>query len=305
MDFVLLHNGKNIRDSISLSKCYSCDRYGGMLDDLTIEFSTESHSIAFNENDELEINADGFTTGAMSLDSCIGNNGRFTIKALSCRHENKKKKSKIWRSVTLSKIISDVAKNTNLKPLLYGIKDFSYLSVSQVMETDLQFLARICKREGYSIKCDNGNLIVFNELYLENNSKPIELSKSDVDSDYSFDRSTDGLASMTVQYFDTESLKNISFTATDKEMRGGEGSKIEFVSSINEAKRFATGYLREANKFSLRGFLEMPYNKNISAGTVADLSGFEEFDARYVVYEAKHDFIAEKTAIKVRKILNY
>lgn len=306
MAFELLHNGKNILDSIKLSNCYSYDRYGGMLDDLAITFSTVEHGIEFNENDELEIRtAGGFSTGIMYLDSCVGNDGRFTIKALSCRNKNKKKKSRIWHRVKLSKIIGDVAQSTGLTPLLYGIEDYTYKSVSQINETDLQLLARLCKREGYSIKCDNGNLIVFNEHYLESNSTPIAISKSDVNSDYSFNRSTDGLSTYTVRYFDAEKMQTISYTSTDENISGGEDTRIEFLANINEAQRFSTGYLREANKMHITGLLEMPFNGSISAGTVADLTGFEEFDGRYVVYEVRQDFVLEKTTIKVRKILNY
>lgn len=306
MNFELLHNGKDIVDSIKISRCYSCDRYGGMLDDLTIEFATDEHKIEFYENDELEIRtAGGFTTGIMYLDSCIGNDGRFTIKALSFRQKNKKRKSKIWHQVKLSKVIGDVAKNTGLTPLLYGIDDYTYGSVSQINETDLQMLARICKREGYSIKCDNVNLIVFNEQYLENNGTPIKLSKDNVKSNYSFSRSTNGLSSMTVRYFNAETMQSIFHTATDTDITGGDDCRIEYMSNINEAHRFSNGYLREANKFHLTGLLQMTYNGDISAGTVADLTGFEEFDDRYIVYEARHDYVLEQTAIKVRKILGY
>lgn len=306
MDFELLHNGKNILNSIQLSNCYSDDRYGGMLDDLTIAFSTDGHTIEFNENDELEVRTGGsFSTGIMYIDSCIGVDGRFTIMALSCRHKNNKRKSKIWHKVKLSKLIGDVARNTGLTPQLYGIEDYTYESVSQINETDLHFLARICKREGYSIKCDNGNLIVFNEFYLESNSKPIVISKDSVNNNYSFNRSTNGLSSVTVRYFDVEKMQTISYTSTDSNISGGDDNRIEFLSNINEAQRYSRGYLREDNKLYITGVLEMPYNGSISAGTVADLKGFEEFSGRYVVYEVRHNYVLEKTIIKVRKILNY
>lgn len=306
MEYALLHNGKNIIGSIKVSGCRSCDRYGGMLDDLAIAFATENHEIEFYENDELEIRtAGGFTTGTMYLDSCVGNDGLFTIKAISCRHNNKKKKSRIWHRVKLTKLIEDVAKDTGLTPLLYGISDYTYKSISQVLETDLQMLARRLKREGYSLKCDNGNLIVFNEYYLEHNSTPITINKADAENGYSFKRSTDGLRSVTVRYFDTETLHTIEYTATDESISGGEDCKIKFVSDLSEAQRVARSYLREANKFYITGQLSMAYNGNISAGTVADLTGFDEFDGRYVIYEIMNDFVREKTSIKVRKILDY
>lgn len=306
MEFQILHNRKNIVDSIKVSRCSSVDRYGGMLDDLTIVFATEEHKIEFHENDEFEIKTvGGFSTGIMYFDSCVSNDGVFTLRALSCKHNNKKCKSRIWHKVKRSKIINDIAGNTGLTPLLYGVKDYTYNSVSQINETDLQLLARLSKREGDSIKCDNGNLIIFNEHYLESNSTPIAISKDSVNTNYVFNRSTNGLSSMTVRYFNPATMQNISYTAKDGNISGGDSSKIEFLSNINEAQRFAKGYLRDANKYHLTGILEMPFNGNISAGTVADLTGFEEFDGRYVIYEAKHEYVLEKTVIKVRKILNY
>lgn len=306
MNFEILHNGKNIVDLIEIVECYSSDRYGGMLDDLTIAFVTSTNTIDFDKNDALEIRTvSGFTTGTMYLDSCIGNNGRFTIKALSCRHENKKRKSKIWNRVKLSKIVYDVAANTGLTPVLFGIVDYSYACVSQIMETDLQMLARICKREGYSIKCDNGNLIIFNEYYLENNGTPIEISRDSIGSNFSFNRSLDGLARFTVRYFNAETLQTISHTAIDSDIAGGEDIRIEHLTDVHEAQRVSKGYLRDANKYHITGVLQMDYNGGISAGTVANLTGFEEFDGRYVVYEARHDFIREKSSIKVRKVLGY
>lgn len=306
MNFEILHNGKNIRDSIELIACSSCDRYGGLLDDLTISFNSNSSPADFRKDDELIIRtAGGYTTGTMYLDSCVGQDSQFTINALSCRHENKKRKSRVWYHVKLTKIISDVANNTGLEPMLIGIKDYTYASVSQIMEADIQFLARICKREGYSIKCDNGKLIVFNEYYLEHNSTPIAISKGDVEAGYSFNRSINGLASVTVRCFNLETLQPISYTAHDNEISGGEDIRLEFVKDISEAQRFAVGYLHDANKAYISGVLRMSYNDSISAGTVATLTGFEEFDGLYVVCETKHDFVREKTTIKVRKVLEY
>lgn len=306
MGYQILHNGKNIRGEIDPAECFSCDRYGGMLDDLTIMLSSESCPVTFNEGDTLEVKVQGgFSTGEMYLDSCEGEHGRFTLRAISCRHNNRRRKSRIWNRVKLSKIINDVAADTGLTPLLYGVEDFTYASVAQIMEPDLQMLARLCKREGYSIKCDNGNLIVFNEYFLEHNSSPVTIHREDVGSGYKFSRSTNGLSRMTVRHFDPETMRTISHTATDENVPGGEDIRIEYVKDTQEAHRASVGYLRDANKLFISGALKTAQNAAVAAGTVCDLTGFEEFDGRYVAYEVTHDFVREQTAIKVRKVLDY
>lgn len=306
MDFEILHNGKNIEELIEITECYSCDRYGSTLDDLTITFASDTNKVEFNEDDEIEIRTvGGFTTGVMFLDSCQGDNGLFTVRALSFRQKNKRRKSRIWNRVKLSKIISDVAANTGLTPMAYGITDYTYAGVAQMRETGLQLLARLCKREGYTVKCDNGNLIVFNEHYLESNSTPIEITKDSVGKNYLFNRSLNGMSSVTVRHFNADTMEVIAYTSSDDSITGGEDVRIEFLTDINEAQRFSAGYLRDANKYYITGSLAMPFNGSISAGTVANLTGFEEFDGQYVVYEARQDFFHEKTFIKVRRVLAY
>ena len=84
-------------------------------------------------------------------------------------------------------------------------------------------------------------------------------------------------------------------------------SKIinEKVTSYDEAKRFAYGYLRGFNKKSILAYLSMPYNSSISAGTLFYAEGFDDFDGKYVVVEVSHNVKNEKTRITARKTLDH
>lgn len=305
MDIKIKHNGVDISSNIQLSSCYLYDRYGGLLDNLSFSFPYETSDLILNKYDEIEISANGYSSGVMYLDSIYHTDGAFQVNAISNKPSNKVKHSRIWLDVKLSRLISDIAENCGLNVKTYGIEDYIYKYISQMSETDLQFLSRICEREGYSIKCENGSLIVFNEYYIENNYPTFDLSANDVSSAWNFNRAINGLSKAIVSYYNHETGTTIESYAEDIETDGGTDLFIFPCSSPTEAYRYAKGKLRAANKNYITGQISMEYKPSLSAGSCLNLTGFNDFDGKYVIYELTHDLVREKTIIKVRKTLAY
>ena len=305
MNLQILLNGKDISNELKLTDGILYDRLGGSMDNLKLLFPYDN-GVAFNKFDELQIIADKYDTGVMCIMGCggVSNNKYCHITAVSGKPTNRAKRSKIFANVTLYQIINTVATACNLGVKIYDIENFSYKSLCQTNETDLQFLNRICMREGYSVKVDNGNLVVFNDFSLETNYESITLKKADTSSS-SFARSENGLKNVTVRYFDTDTKRLIAYTATDGDMDGGSETIIEKVTSTDEAERFAKGYLRQHNKMALTGNISMSFNTDISAGTTLELEGFNEYDCKYIVYEVRHDISNGITHLKIRKTLTY
>lgn len=305
MALKIKHNGVEITKGKPPSKCFLYDRYGEMLDSLSISFPKEYQDLDFFQYDELEVIADGFSTGVMYVDGANLVGGEYYAEAISYKHINRNKSSGLWKNISLLEFAKDIAKNSGLTLKTYGVTDYVYNAISKVNETDLECLNRICKREGYSIKCDNGCLLIFNEHYLESNAKPLELKKSEVNPNYMFSRNSSGLSKVTVQYYDFENDKKIEYTAIDNDIQGGSRVITEYVKDAGEAERFAKGYLRQANKAYLTATISMQLRTDISAGTVLSLKEFEEYSGNYVAYEAVHDVLNERTMLKIRGILGY
>ena len=305
MDFRVKLNAVDVTDKIELNSCNLFDRLGGMTDNLKIQIPYNSE-LTFNKFDELKITADKYSTGVMYISGCNGvnNNASCVINALSYKATNKNKRSRIITNVTLYQLINDAAANCGLGIKLYDVVNYNYKAVCQLNETDLQFLNRICLREGYSVKVDDGNLVVFNDYSLENNYEAAKLSRSDV-SAFDFKRAENGLRNMTVRFYSVGNKETISYTATDNSFDGGAETVTEFISGIDEAQRFAKGYMRAKNNMALSGVLTMGFNTDLSAGTTVDLTGFDEYDGRYIIYELRHDIVNEKTHLKIRKTLGY
>lgn len=305
MNLQILLNGSNITSKMEMSGCNLYDRLGGSKDNVKLQIPYDCE-VTFNKFDELEITADKYNTGKMYIVGCNGVNNNISclINAVSCKPTSNQKRSRMLTNVTLHQIIYDVAKSCNLSVELYDIANYTYKSVSQINETDLQFLNRICLREGYSIKADNGKLVVFNDYSLENNYEPLKLEKSE-GAEANFVRTENGCRSITVRCYDVENNNLISYTATDDEVEGGSETIIEKVTSIEEAERFAKGYLRNRNNMMLTGYIKIPFNDGVSAGTTLDLTDYEDYNGRYIVYEVMHDIVNENTYLNVRKTLNY
>lgn len=305
MNLKIVHNGEDITDKLKFSSCYLYDRYGGMLDSLTIEFPEDKTDFIFGQYDEISVITDSYNTGIMYIDDVFFNKGRYIISAIPYKQSNKQKTSGVWKNIQFSKMAKDISLNNGLELKMYGVKDVTYKSLTRINEYDLEFLNRISKREGCSIKIYNNELIIFNEKHIENDYKALDISVEDVDPDYSFKIATNGAGGVTVQYFDIETDEFISYTAEDKNIEGGMMVITEHLKDVGEAQRFANGYLRNFNKNEITGTISVNLNSNISACTLLNLQNFSEFSGQYVVYEVTHDILNEKTIIKIRKTLTY
>ena len=310
MDFTLRYNDELIEDKsdMDFATVVMYDRLGGTLDNMLIQLSVKGDSSALSgiaKNDTIQITTKGFDSGKMYVSSYQRDRNNLVINAISTSTRNREKKSKIWRNVRLSEIMYDVAKNYGFTLKTYGITDRIYQSVSQINETDLAMLNRICIREGYIIKIDNDCLIVFNEYDLEHGDTTLTVQNGDENiSSIGFSYSDKSARSVTVSYYD-KAKGLITYTSTDENMDGSKIRKNEYVSSLSEAQRFSKGYLRNINKTHKTGYLRTIYNPDISGGTLLEVVGYGEFEGRYIAYEVAHDVIQEVTKIKMRSVLNY
>lgn len=307
MEISLIYQGKRINDDVNISKCYLYDRLGGMADSIDLSFPDGEKlwvQWGVQKGDEISVKADTYPTGKMYIDTYYMESGNFIIKTTSTPIHSKKVKSKIWRDVKLHEVINDVASSLGLSVKTYDIEDFTYRTIMQREETDLQMLNRVCMREGYAVKIHDGSLLVFNEKALEAGSNAVSVAVDDVFANYRFKRSDSLLSSYTVTYQPMNGSL-ITAIANDANIQGGSGKTREFLDSVSEAERFSKGYLRSVNKKAVVGYLPMEYNPNISAGSLIDCTGFKEFDGRYIVSSIMHDVLGGVSYVEVRNTLTY
>ena len=111
---------------------------------------------------------------------------------------------------------------------------------------------------------------------------------------------------MRICHYNIVNKQSIDQTATDTNIIGGEMKVNELCSDSGEALRFAYGYLRNANKNSKIGYMQLLQQTELAAGSVITLDGFEgENNGNWFVYSVTQDAVNAKTTLYLRRPLNY
>ena len=247
-----------------------------------------------------------FDTGVLYVDNPQISGGLFRLDAISVPPSIRRPRTKVWRDVRLSEIVSDMASQAALGKQTYDIQDYYYTAISQHSETDMAFLARVCLREGYAVKVTDGSLVVYSEKQMEAQTPQATVDKTQVAPGFDFDAGTGLLSSAEVRYFNISESRYISQTVTDPEITGGALRKNEFCSTDGEAQRWAYGYLRAANKTAHTGTIQLLQQSAYAAGSVIDLSGFDEdTNGTWFVWGVDQDAVNARTTLHLRRPLSY
>ncbi len=302
----LIYNNEDITKEINIKKCVIHDNAGDGADDVGIVFPDGDKLWSKwkpKRGDTVIVKSDSLTTGLMYVDGTSQDAGLFTINAISTPLSVKRPKTRIWRNIRFTEIITDIANANSLKPTLYGVSDYAYNAISQFNQSDIDFLNNICIREGCCCKVTDGNLVVFNEKYIESLESTTKLTPEDVEPNYTFSISDSLYQRFTVLY-SVPFGETIYYTSFDNEIIGASGRKIEYLSSIAEAERWSKCYLRYNNKFQKTAWLPMKQASDIAAGSVLYLEKFGAYDGKYYVYKVSHDTVNNKSYLNLRQPLS-
>lgn len=101
------------------------------------------------------------------------------------------KKSRVWEKVTLEKIAQDIATENNLQLLFLVQFNREFNRIEQKLESSFNFLKKICKDSGVSIKLYTDKLVLFEEEKYEEQEPLVSFDKKDLFSYQISDDDTD------------------------------------------------------------------------------------------------------------------
>lgn len=302
------------------------DNLGGQADDLQINLEDRDHkwigpwmpekgavikAKIVRENWEKDGKVDALPLGQFEIDEIEVSFPPSTvaIKAISVPESSSlrgEEKNRAWEKTKLSVIARDKAKAAGLK-LLYDVDDDpEYDRVEQTGETDLSFLMRLCNDAGLCLKVTGTQLVIFDEEKYERQPPVATIRPTDV-KNYRGVATTQGTyRACRVHYRSPKGRKNITYTFAPK--NAPKTGRILYinqrVASVKEAERLAKKKLREANKNSGTFTLTMLGDTRFVAGVTVMLSGFGNFDGKYIVTQAKHSQQnGYETALELRRCL--
>ena len=275
-------------------------------------------------------------TGRFELDSveAHGPPATVSIKGSSLAYGSsirQTKKTKAWENYTLSGIASEIAGNAGLSCLYEAAGNPTYKRKEQTKKSDITFLSELCHDEGISLKCTDGQLVLFDQSVYEALPPVMTIRKDGgrilpaapeahgaygkdpsckAYEDYSFSTGAaeTQYGSCRVSYRDPATGNCIEGIATADGDDGDSEQRLEItarVSSAGEAKALAEKHLRLHNKFNRSASFTLPGNTALVAGVTVMLEGFGGWDGKYMVKQATHTVSGGYTTkIDLRKVLS-
>lgn len=255
-------------------------------------------------------------TGDFELDSveASGPPSVVTISGVSLGYSSpirQTKKSKAWEHYSLSRIAREIAGNGGLSCMYEASSDPVFERKEQTKQPDMSFLSDLCHDAGISLKCSDGQLILFDQAAYE--AKPPVMTIKRGAGGYIDYRLFTGSAetqygSCRVSYNDAATGKLIEGKATAAGDDEESGQCLEITAKVRdagEAKALAAQHLRLHNKFNRIASLTLPGNTGLAAGLTLALTDFGGWSGKYIVKQAEHSLSASgfTTSLTLRKVL--
>jgi phage protein D len=236
---------------------------------------------------------------------------KLTMKAISTPSNTNfttTKKSKAWENIRLSAMAENIAESAGLDLFIESNSDPLYSRKDQSEESDMSFLADICKKEGLGFKITDSKIVLYDEVRYEQKASIIKLSESGgLVNSYSF-KSTltnSSYAACTVKYRNAKQGNVIEYTYAIKDIEKTDKVYVvnEIVTSEDEARRLAEKTLRQFNKKEVTASLNVVGDLRYLGGVCVDLTGFGKFNGKYFVDKASHGLPNYNVDLEMHRVL--
>jgi phage protein D len=205
-------------------------------------------------------------------------------------------RSKAWESCSLSAVAAEIAGSGGMAFLYESKRDPKYKRLEQVRTSGIEFLQRLCRDAGMSLKATNNILVVFDQADYEAAPPVLDIRRGD--GSYAKWRlltgSADSYDSCRVSCVDPATGRAVEgfayaegYSEDNKDNRRLEVAAK--VGSIAEAEALAGKRLRLASKYGLTASFTLPGNPALAAGCTVRLAGWGSWDGIYIISQAKHE----------------
>lgn len=199
------------------------------------------------------------------------------------------KKTRSWENYTLSGIANEIAGGGGLGCMYLSSLNPGYERLEQYRQSDMQFLERLCKNAGLSLKATDRRLVIFDRGQFEQRAPVRTIRKGGGYTKYSlpFRKGEAQYSSCRVSYTDPLTGRCIEGIAYSGE--GGQRLEIKAkAQSSGEAQTIAKNQLKLHNTFSMTPKFTLPGDPLLLAGNTVALDKWGAFDGRYIINRAVH-----------------
>ena len=252
--------------------------------------------------------------GTFELDSvdASGPPTKITLKGTSIPYTSTMRtarKNRAWENCNLKAIAEQIGQEAGLQVMYLAENNPVYKRKEQVQKSDITFLQKLCKAAGLALKVTIMTVVIYDAAeydakpaaktfkYGDKNIISYKLGTSLTDTAYT---------SCHVSYTDPDSKETIEYTYTP-DSSTGTGQVLEMnekVRNTEEAKTLAKKRLREKNTQEFTASLKVVGDVSLVAGMTVKLKGFQKFDRKYKVTQAKHSLTGGYTVdLSLKQVL--
>ncbi len=301
----LIYEGVDIWPSVSVNACVHEMHASGRSDSLVVRFNDTRNTWDKwkpVKGEQVELIEGAARTGKMFVSSLQPENGLYTLRAMSIPLSGENINNKSWEGVRFLQLGEEIASRHGLTFKSYGVTDQAYPYLQQNGMTDFEFYLQRCQLEGCGMLVFDGQLIVYNEAYMET-QQPTATLEIGIDGVF--------------EYIDNTALSYGSAEVSSGKYKGtftAPGSNASRVlrprkpihcTSDTEATRYAKGLLRAANKEARTGTIKRSLLLGYAAASLINIKTTKAgaWDGSVFITRARHDFIKGETKLFFRKLL--
>ncbi|MCE5199908.1 MAG: contractile injection system protein, VgrG/Pvc8 family [Armatimonadota bacterium] len=306
----IIYNDHNITTSLApyLISFEYTDFASDQVDDISIsindpdgrwcnrDYPTASTRITASIIDIGEASQSELKCGSFIVDSpSYAAPGVMTIKATSASivtSLRKQAEAKRWEHITLKQLAQQLAAKHGTTIIFESADTPQISKADQKDESDLAFLLRVCKREGYALKTESNRLVIVKRSEWDARTANLTLYRDGgIVSDWSFEEDRDAVYSSCIVRYKPPKAKKMLEAVYAPENAPENGQVLivrEHVGSQAEAERVAKARYEAANRGRFKGNLICVGSTTLCSGMSIKLSGWGVYDGRYAIDEARH-----------------
>ncbi|MGJ4851438.1 phage late control D family protein [Bacillota bacterium Meth-B3] len=299
----VLYEGEDISNDIDVKVAIATDAEGGIADTIRLRVADVAALWSKWEpkrGDKLRLTEDKYDTGTMYIDDIALTGDECALGAVSVNPLARAENFQSWENITFKRLLGDFAKRYNLKLAMYDAPNPTYGRVAQYGGGDLAWLARRCQLEGCQLKLHDGKMVVYGEHAYEKKRAVHEIELTD-NTKFQYRALTHMLRCACV----VESSDNRGRFDAPKGVGPVMHVRDVAAGSIAEAERFAKGILRNQNKLSETLQLDWTFDSEMAAGETIDVTGRAGLEGTWFLSAVRHDLIAERSLLTMRRPLGW
>lgn len=252
---------------------------------------------------EAEHRTQSLPCGIFEVDQieCSGPPTQVTIKAVSTlvsKPMRQERHTQSWEPTSLSGIAGTIASRNGLELFWDSKSNPSFERRDQIEMTDLEYLTGLCHHYGVAVKVTEAQLVCYDEEEYEKKGPVGTLKFGDKKViQYRFSTKTNSVyKAARLQYHDP--WKDETFIGTASDDVEGTGRVLELnerAESGGDAQHIAAKKLHDANKKEITGNVTLMGDLRFLGGSNVALSGWGNFDGKYVIEKATHSISGSYT----------